>query len=70
MYLLVNSGSKANTDNADTLRVAFDKINNNFLTLSSSLDFDQTLSPTAGGLAGYAIVKINNTNYKFPIYNV
>ena len=42
MYQLVNSGSTANTDNADTLRASFAKVNANFLELSGSLNFDQT----------------------------
>ena len=69
-YQLVNSGSIANSDNADTLRVSFAKINDNFLTLSGSLNFDQTPVGSAGVSAGYIIIKINGTNYKLPIYNV
>ena len=69
-YQLVNSGSLANTDNADTLRVSFAKINANFLELSGSLDFDQTPVGVVGSAAGYIIIKINGTNYKIPIYNV
>jgi hypothetical protein len=70
MYLLVDSGSKANTDSADTLRSSFAKINANFLELSGSLNFDQTPIGSAGSSAGYIIIKINGTNYKIPIYNV
>jgi hypothetical protein len=69
-YQLVNSGSIANSDNADTLRTSFAKINGNFLELSGSLNFDQTPVGSAGGSAGYIIIKINGTNYKLPIYNV
>jgi len=69
-YQLVNSGSIANSDNADTLRVSFAKINDNFLTLSGSLNFDKTPAGGAGVSAGYIIIKINGTNYKLPIYNV
>jgi hypothetical protein len=69
-YQLVNSGSMANTDNADTLRLSFAKINDNFLTLSGSLNFDQTPVGSVGSSAGYIIIKINGTNYKLPIYNV
>jgi hypothetical protein len=69
-YQLVNSGSIANSDNADTLRVSFAKINDNFLELSGSLNFDQTPAGGAGVSAGYIIIKINGTNYKLPIYNV
>jgi len=69
-YQLVNSGSIANSDNADTLRVSFAKINCNFLELSGSLNFDQTPVGGAGSFAGYIIIKINGTNYKLPIYNM
>lgn len=69
-YQLVNSGSTANTDNADTLRASFAKINANFVELSGSLNFDQTPIGSAGSSAGYIIIKINGTNYKIPIYNV
>ena len=51
-YQLVNSGSTANTDNADTLRSSFAKVNGNFLTLSGSLNFDQTPVGSAGASAG------------------
>ena len=69
-YQLVNSGSIANSDNADTLRVSFAKINDNFMTLSGRLNFDQTPAGGAGVSAGYIIIKINGTNYKLPIYNM
>jgi len=70
MYELVNSGSFPNSDDADTLRLSFSKINGNFLAVSASLNFDQTPVGSAGGSAGYIIIKINGTNYKLPIYNV
>ena len=70
MYQFVNSGSIGNSDNADTLRVAFGKINQNFSELSSSLNFDQTPVGTVGSSVGYIVIKINGTNYKLPIYNM
>lgn len=70
MYLLVDSGSKANTDSADTLRSSFAKINANFLELSGSLNFYQTPVGSAGSSVGFIVIKINGTNYKIPIYNV
>ena len=69
-YQLVNSGSFANTDNADTLRASFAKINGNFIQLSGSLNFDQTPVGSAGSSVGYIVIKINGTNYKVPIYNM
>ena len=70
MYDLVNSGSFPNSDDADTLRLSFSKINGNFLTLSGSLNFDQTPVGSASSSGGYIIIKINGTNYKLPIYHV
>lgn len=70
MYQLVNSGSKANTDNADTIRVAFDKLNKNFTILSASLDFDQTPVLSASAQVGFAIINLSGSYYKFPIYNM
>ncbi len=70
MYELVNSGSFPNSDDADTLRLSFSKINSNFLAVSASLDFSQSIAGSAGSSAGYIIIKINGTNYKLPIYNV
>jgi len=70
MFQLVNSGSKANTDNADTVREAFHKINSNFTGVSASLDFFQSSSPTAGAQVGYAIINLSGSSYKFPIYNM
>jgi hypothetical protein len=70
MYELVNSGSFPNSDDADTLRLSFSKINNNFLAVSSSLNFSQSIAGSAGSSAGYIIIKINGTDYKLPIYNV
>lgn len=70
MYQLVNSGSIGNSDTADTLRVAFGKINDNFSTISSSLNFDQSIAAFGGAFAGYIVIKINGTNYKLPIYNM
>lgn len=70
MFQLVNSGSKANTDNADTLREAFHKINNNFAGVSASLDFFQTPVGSVGSFAGYVVINLSGSNYKFPIYNM
>jgi len=70
MYELVNSGSFPNSDDADTLRLSFSKINSNFLAVSASLNFSQTIAGSAGSSAGYIIIKINGTDYKLPIYNV
>jgi len=70
MYELVNSGSFPNSDDADTLRLSFSKINSNFLAISASLDFSQSIAGSAGSSAGYIIIKINGTDYKLPIYNV
>lgn len=70
MIQLVNSGSRANTDNADTLREAFHKINNNFMVISASIDFDQTPVLTAGSQVGYAVINLSGSYYKFPIYNM
>ncbi len=70
MYELVNSGSFPNSDDADTLRLSFSKINANFLPVSASLNFSQSIAGSAGSSAGYIIIKINGTNYKLPIYNV
>lgn len=70
MFQLVNSGSKANTDNADTIRVSFDKINNNFMIISASLDFFQTPVVGAGDQVGFAVINLSGSNYKFPIYNM
>lgn len=70
MFELVNSGSRANTDNADTIREAFHKINNNFTGVSASLDFFQTPVLTAGSQVGYAIINLSGSSYKFPIYNM
>ena len=70
MYELVNSGSFPNSDDADTLRLSFSKINGNFLAVSASLNFSQSIAGSSGSSAGYIIIKINGTNYKLPIYNV
>jgi hypothetical protein len=70
MYELVNSGSFPNSDDADTLRLSFSKINSNFLAVSASLNFSQSIAGSAGSSAGYIIIKINGTDYKLPIYNV
>jgi hypothetical protein len=70
MFQLINSGSRANTDNADTIREAFHKINMNFTGVSASLDFYQSGSATAGTQAGYAVINLSGSSYKFPIYNM
>ena len=70
MFQLINSGSRANTDNADTIREAFHKINNNFIYVSASLDFNQSASLTAGSQVGYAIINLSGSSYKFTIYNM
>lgn len=70
MYDLVNSGSFPNSDDADTLRLSFSKINGNFLTLSGSLNFSQSIAVSAGPFVGYFIININGTPYKVPIYTV
>lgn len=70
MYELVNSGSFPNSDDADTLRLSFSKINSNFLAISSSLDFSQTIAGSSGPFVGFFIININGTPYKVPIYSV
>jgi len=35
-YILVNTGSIANSDTADTIREGFHKVNSNFISLNTS----------------------------------
>lgn len=70
MFQFINSGSFANSDNADTVRGAFHKVNNNFMIISASLNFFQTPDPSAGSQVGYAVINLSGSNYKFPIYNM
>ena len=62
MFQLVNSGSRANTDNADTLREAFHKINNNFIAISSgSVPITgSNVSSSYALTASYALNSSNN----------
>lgn len=70
MYELVNSGSFPNSDDADTLRLSFAKINANFLAISASLEFSQSIAGSSGPFVGFFIININGTPYKVPIYSV
>ncbi len=42
----------------------------NFTGVSASLDFYQSGSATAGAQAGYAVINLSGSSYKFPIYNM
>lgn len=70
-YLIVNTGSIANSDTADTIRTGFHKINQNFISLNNSgLTSSLNKANSAGGTSGYYMpVVINGVTYKILLYN-
>lgn len=70
-YLLVNTGSIANSDTADTIRLGFHKINQNFISLNTSgITSSINLPSSAGGSSGlYLPIVINGTTYKIQLNN-
>lgn len=70
-YLLVNTGSIANSDTADTIRTGFHKVNTNFINLENKpITSSLTLPASVGGSAGvYLPININGTIYKIQLFN-
>lgn len=70
-YILVNTGSIANSDTADTIRQGFHKVNSNFISLNTSgITSSLHLVNTAGGGSGYYLpIVINGTTYKIVLNN-
>jgi len=71
-YILVNTGSIANSDTADTIRVGFHKVNQNFISLNTSgITSSINLANTSGGSSGkFLPIVINGITYKIPLnYN-
>jgi hypothetical protein len=70
-YILVNTGSIANSDTADTIRVGFHKVNSNFISLNTSgITSSLNLAVTTGGGSGYYLpIVINGTTYKIVLNN-
>jgi len=70
-YILVNSGSIANSDTADTIRQGFHKVNSNFISLNTSgITSSLNLAVTTGGGSGYYLpIVINGTTYKIVLNN-
>ena len=71
-YILVNTGSIANSDTADTIRVGFHKVNSNFISLNTSgITSSINLANTSGGSSGkFLPIVINGITYKIPLnYN-
>jgi hypothetical protein len=70
-YILVNTGSIANSDTADTIREGFHKVNSNFISLNTSgITSSINLAGAAGGSSGlYLPIVINGTTYKIVLNN-
>jgi len=71
-YILVNTGSIANSDTADTIRAGFHKVNQNFISLNTSgITSSINLANTSGGSSGkFLPIVINGITYKIPLnYN-
>jgi len=70
-YILVNTGSIANSDTADTIREGFHKVNSNFISLNTSgITSSLNLAVTTGGSSGYYLpIVINGTTYKIVLNN-
>lgn len=70
-YILVNTGSIANSDTADTIRQGFHKVNSNFISLNTSgITSSLQLAVTTGGGSGYYLpIVINGTTYKIVLNN-
>jgi hypothetical protein len=70
-YILVNTGSIANSDTADTIRQGFHKVNSNFISLNTSgITSSLNLAVTTGGGSGYYLpIVINGTTYKIVLNN-
>ena len=70
-YILVNTGSIANSDTADTIREGFHKVNSNFISLNTSgITSSLHLAVTTGGGSGYYLpIVINGTTYKIVLNN-
>lgn len=70
-YILVNTGSIANSDTADTIREGFHKVNSNFISLNTSgITSSLQLAVTTGGGSGYYLpIVINGTTYKIVLNN-
>jgi len=70
-YLLVNTGSIANSDTADTIRTGFHKVNTNFISLQSRpITSSFSLPSSVGSAAGvYLPININGVIYKIQLFN-
>ena len=70
-YVLVNTGSIATSDTADTIREGFHKVNQNFISLNTSgITSSIVLSNTSTGGSGlYLPILINGTVYKIALSN-
>ena len=70
-YILVNTGSIANSDTAETIREGFHKVNSNFISLNTSgITSSLQLAVTTGGGSGYYLpIVINGTTYKIVLNN-